>query len=32
MKKEKMYEAIGEINENYISDAHQTAKRKSNRA
>jgi hypothetical protein len=32
MKKEKLYEAIGEINENYISDAHQTAKRKSNRA
>lgn len=32
MKNEKLYEAIGEINENYIHEAHQTTKRKSNRA
>ena len=32
MKKEKLYEAIGEINENYICEAHQTTKRKPNRA
>lgn len=32
MKNEKLYEAIGEINENYIREAHQTTKRKSNRA
>lgn len=31
MKKEQLYEALGEINENYITDAHQTAKKK-NRA
>lgn len=28
MKKEQLYEALGEINENYISDAHQTTKKK----
>ena len=27
MKKEKLYEAIGEINENYICEAHTTAKK-----
>ena len=32
MKKEKLYEAIGEINENHICEAHQTTKRKPNRA
>ena len=31
MKKEKLYELIGEINENYIREAHQPTKRKSNR-
>ena len=29
MKKEQLYEALGEINEDYINDAHQTAKKKS---
>jgi hypothetical protein len=29
MKKEKLYEAIGEIDDNYINDAHLTTKRKS---
>lgn len=29
MKKEQLYEAIGNINENYINDAHKTAKKKS---
>ncbi len=29
MKKEKLYEAIGEIDENYINDAHLTVKKKS---
>ena len=29
MKKEKLYEAIGEIDDNYINDAHLTAKKKS---
>ena len=29
MKKEKLYEAIGEINENYINKAHMTAKKPS---
>lgn len=29
MKKEQLYEAIGDINENYINDAHMTAKKKS---
>ena len=29
MKKEKLYEAIGDINENYINDAHKTVKKKS---
>ena len=29
MKKEKLYEAIGEIDDNYINDAHLTTKKKS---
>lgn len=29
MKKEQLYEAIGDINENYINDAHKTEKKKS---
>ena len=29
MKKENLYEAIGDINENYVNDAHMTAKKKS---
>ena len=29
MKKEKLYEAIGDINDGYINDAHKTAKNKS---
>ena len=27
MKKEKLYEAIGEINENYVNEAHMTARK-----
>ena len=30
MKKEKLYEAIGDINESYINDAHKTVKKKTN--
>ena len=29
MKKEQLYEVLGDINENYINDAHKTAKKKS---
>ena len=29
MKKEQLYEVIGDINENYINDAHKTVKKKS---
>lgn len=31
MKKEKLYEAIGEIDDNYINDAHLTTKKKKSR-
>ena len=27
MKKEKLYETIGDINENYVNEAHMTAKK-----
>ena len=27
MKKEKLYEAIGDINENYVNEAHMTARK-----
>ena len=29
MKKEQLYEVLGDINENYINDAHKTVKKKS---
>ena len=29
MKKEQLYEVLGDINENYVNDAHKTAKKKS---
>ena len=27
MKKEQLYEVLGDINENYVNDAHMTAKK-----